>query len=156
MQIAAVIEQTQALLPDIADDVGLWGEALGLPMPSSAGLAALTAEARQVRLFALVRRCFRAQAQQQPLLLVLEGLHWADQASLSLLDDLSTHLEKDAIFLVITFRADANLTLATLTRPWCTLLALSELAPQPARQFVDPIGRGAGTAGGGRTTFGAA
>ncbi len=135
-QIATVIERTQALLPDVGDDVGLWGEALGLPMPPSAALAALTAEARQARLFALVRRCFRAQAQQRPLLLVLEGLHWADQASLALLDDLTLHVENAPIFLVITFRADANLTLATLARPCCTPVALSELTPLPARQLL--------------------
>ncbi|MCL4265014.1 MAG: AAA family ATPase [Anaerolineae bacterium] len=135
-QIATVIERTQALWPDVGDDVGLWGEALGLPMPPSPALAALTAEARQARLFALVRRCFRAQAQQRPLLLVLEGLHWADQASLALLDDLTTHVENAPIFLIITFRADANLTLVTLSRPCCTPVALSELMPLPARQML--------------------
>ncbi|GIK55842.1 MAG: adenylyl cyclase [Chloroflexota bacterium] len=135
-QIATVIERTQALLPDVGDDVGLWGEALGLPMPPSAALVALTAEARQARLFALVRRCFRAQAQQRPLLLVLEGLHWADQASLALLDDLTMHIENAPIFLVITFRADAHLTLSTLARPCCTPVALSELTPLPARQLL--------------------
>jgi tetratricopeptide (TPR) repeat protein len=102
-------------------------------------LAALTAEARQARLFALVRRCFRAQAQQRPLLLVLEGLHWADQASLALLDDLTMYVENAPIFLVITFRADAHLTLATLARPCCTPVALSELAAQPARQLLNQL-----------------
>ncbi len=139
VQITTVIERTQTLLPDVGDDVGLWGEALGLPMPPSPSLAALTAEARQARLFALVRRCFRAQAQQRPLLLVLEGLHWADQASLALLDDLTMHVENAPIFLVITFRADAHLTLATLARPCCTPVALSELTAQPARQMLNQL-----------------
>ncbi len=136
VQIATVIERTQTLLPDAGDDVGLWGEALGLPMPPSPVLAALTAEARQARLFALVRRCFRTQAQQRPLLLVLEGLHWADQASLALLDFLTGRLDDTPLFLIITFRPDANLRLETLARPSCLPLAISELAPQPARQLL--------------------
>ncbi|HUM71448.1 MAG TPA: hypothetical protein PLK31_21675, partial [Chloroflexota bacterium] len=60
----------------------------------------------------------------------------AFQASLALLDDLTMHLENTPVFLVITFRADANLTLATLARPCCTPVALSELTSQPARQLL--------------------
>jgi predicted ATPase/class 3 adenylate cyclase len=138
-QVTAVSQRTRALVPDAGDDVGLWGEVLGLPIPQSATLAGLTAEARQARLFVLARRCFEAQARERPLLLILEGLHWADQASLSLLDDFTAYIEAVPIFLCLTFRPDANLALATLTRPICTLLAVSELQPQPARQLLEQL-----------------
>ncbi len=135
-QAAAVVAHTQALLPEVGDDVGLWGEVLGLPMPQAAALAGLTAEARQARLFALVRRCFWKQAGQRPLLLILEGLHWADQASLALLDDLTAHVANVPVFVCVTFRPDAQLALATLNRPLCTVVNVAELAPQPARQLL--------------------
>lgn len=135
-QAAAIVQRTQLLVPDSGDDASLWGEVLGLPIPQTAALAELTAEARQARLFALARRCFWAQAGQSPLLLILEGLHWADRASLALLDDLTAHVANVPVLFWITFRPDVDLAIHTLARPVCTLLAIEELAPPPARQLL--------------------
>ncbi|MCP4420382.1 MAG: AAA family ATPase, partial [Chloroflexi bacterium] len=103
-QVATVVDQTETLLPDCGDDLGLWRELLGLPIPQAASLAELTAEARQVRLFSLIRRCLLAISTRRPLLIVLEGLQWADQATLALLDDLGSHVDGAALFLAFTFR----------------------------------------------------
>ncbi|MEZ4590650.1 MAG: adenylate/guanylate cyclase domain-containing protein [Chloroflexota bacterium] len=138
-QITAVTTQTQALLPDVGEDVGLWRELLGLPMPQAAALNDLTAEARQVRLFSLIRRCAQAIAGQQPLLIVLEGLQWADQATLALLDDLGNHLEEAAIFLAFTFRAREDTALALLERPSCLPIPLLDLSPDAGRELLRQI-----------------
>jgi len=135
-QVALVRAKTQALLPDVGEDVGLWRELLGLPMPQAAALNDLTAEARQVRLFTLVRRCCQAIAAHQPLLIVLEGLQWGDQATLALLDDVSAHLENEAIFLAFTFRTRDAMQLATLERPSCIPIPLVDLSPASARQML--------------------
>ena len=135
-QITAVTTQTRALLPDVGDDVGLWRELLGLPMPQASALNDLTAEARQVRLFSLIRRCVLAIAGQQPLLIVLEGLQWGDQATLALLDDLGGHLENTAVFLAFTFRAREDAELALLERPSCIPIPLVDLSPTSARQLL--------------------
>ena len=135
-QVATVVAQTQALVPDSGDDVGLWRELLGLPMPQAAALGELTAEARQVRLFSLIRRCCVAIAVQQPLLIVLEGLQWADQATLVLLDDLSGHLNDAAIFLAFTFRAREAVQIAAMERPSCIPIPLADLSPAFARQML--------------------
>lgn len=135
-QITAVTTQTQALLPDIGDDVGLWRELLGLPMPQAPALNDLTAEARQVRLFILIRRCVQAIAGQQPLLIVLEGLQWADQATLALLDDLGAHSESTAVFFAFTFRAREDAQLAILERPSCIPIPLVDLTPAAARELL--------------------
>lgn len=135
-QITTVVSQTQKLLPDVGDDVGLWRELFGLPIPQAASLNELTAEARQVRLFSLIRRCCLAIAAQQPLLIVLEGLQWADQATLTLLDDLSSHLDRTAIFFAFTFRNREEMQLATLERPSCISIPLVDLSPASARQML--------------------
>ncbi|GJM40144.1 MAG: adenylyl cyclase [Ardenticatenaceae bacterium] len=135
-QITVVTRQTVALLPDAQEDVGLWRELLGLPMPQAESLTELTAEARQVRLFTLVRRCMQAIAISQPLLVVLEGLQWADQATLALLDELGGHLEKTAVFLAFTFRSKEDLMLELLERPSCISIPLADLSPTSARQLL--------------------
>ena len=55
-QVMAVVEKTQVLVPDCGDDVGLWSDVMGLPIPQAALLTDLTAEAKQARLFSLARR----------------------------------------------------------------------------------------------------
>lgn len=135
-QITAVRERMGLLAPGWEEEIGLWGEVLGLPIPQSAQLANLTPEARQVRFFNLVQRCFAAQARQRPLLFILEGLHWADQASLALLDELTGRISHMPIFFCITFRPEANLQLATFGRSLYSLLRIAELAPDPARQLL--------------------
>lgn len=135
-QIAVVIMKTHALVPDVGDDVGLWRELLGLPMPQPAALGELTAEARQARLFSLVRRCCLAIAAQQPLLIVLEGLQWADQATLALLDDVSSHLDGAALFLAFTFRSRDSVEIDAVERPSCIPIPLVDLSPGSARQML--------------------
>ena len=135
-QVATVTAQTLELVPDSGDDVGLWRELLGLPIPQAAALGELTAEARQARLFSLIRRCCLAISAQKPLLIVLEGLQWADQATLALLDELSTHLDGSAIFLAFTFRSREAVQISALDQPSCSPIPLADLSPASARQML--------------------
>lgn len=139
-QAAAVVAQTQTLVPNAGADVGLWGEMLGLPISQDDSLAELTAEVRQSRLFTLVRRCFRAAAARHPLLLVLENLHWADQSSLALIDELSPYMREWPLFVALTFRAlPEKLSLETLNRPLCVPIVVSDLPPEHGRQLIEQL-----------------
>ncbi|NKQ34528.1 MAG: AAA family ATPase [Chloroflexi bacterium] len=138
-QVTAVTEQTRALVPGSGDDTGLWQEALGLPIPQPETLSALTAEVRQTRFFTLVRRCFQALAEKQPLLIALEDLHWADQTSLKLLDDLSAHLDDTAVFLAFTFQPEESLTLETWQRPSCISIVLTDLSAVDGRTLLSQL-----------------
>ncbi len=137
-QVTAVVNRTQTLVPDCGDDVGLWGDVLGLPIPQAENLSNLTAEVRQTRFFTLVRRAFQSAA-SQPLLIILEGLHWADPSTLALIDDLSAHLEGHAIFLGISFRPLRRLNLKTLNRAICTPIVLSDLPPKYGRELLQHL-----------------
>ena len=62
------------------DDVALLLRLLDLPVAPE-DLARLSPEARQVRIFALLRHLVLDAAQRQPLVLVVENLHWSDPTS---------------------------------------------------------------------------
>ncbi|MCA9933632.1 MAG: tetratricopeptide repeat protein [Ardenticatenaceae bacterium] len=139
-QVTAVQQITQTLWPNVGDDVGLWAEVLGLPIPQTPILAELTAEARQARFFTLVERCFRAWANTQPLLFVLENIHWADQATLALIDYLTQTMEQSAIYIAFSFREGAlDAPFATLESERCTPIMLADLSPRHARHLLDEL-----------------
>ncbi len=90
---------------------GPWMEAL-VRAPRAAGTAqapTLTGEmvvASQVALFATLRDHFAALAARQPLVVLLDDLHWADHASLDLLRFLARGLAELPLLLLGTYRAD--------------------------------------------------
>lgn len=137
-QATAVQQTTHTLWPDAGGDVALWAEVLSLPIPQPPDLAELTAEARQARFFTMVQRCF--QAYGRPLLLVLENIHWADQATLALIDHLTPHLPHSSIYIAFTFR-DSTLdsSLAALESEACIPITLADLSPRHARQMLQEL-----------------
>jgi DNA-binding CsgD family transcriptional regulator len=93
--------EVAALLPGQAA-----GELAGLlpefgALPSGADPA--TARAR---LFELLLALLEGLAERQPVLLVVEDVHWADPATCDLLSFLVRNLRQAAVLLVVTFRSD--------------------------------------------------
>ncbi len=60
----------------------------------------------QLEIFAFVRDFFMQVSQARPLVLVLEDIHWADQASLDLLRYLARYAAEHRILLIATYRVD--------------------------------------------------
>lgn len=67
---------------------------------------ALAALGNQGELFAAVTAFFTDLAGQQPLVLILDDLHWADQGSLDLLRHLSREAAGRRLLLLVTYRSD--------------------------------------------------
>jgi predicted ATPase len=78
------------------DDVALLLQLLDLPVAPEC-LARLSPEARQVRTFALLRHLALDAAQRQPLVLVVENLHWSDPTSEAWLASLVERLAGAAV-----------------------------------------------------------
>ena len=81
-----------------------WGK-----RPSTARAVAepnLTHSSSQATLFSEMRGFFFTVAREQPLVILLEDLHWADAASLDLLRFLARQLASVPILLLITYRSD--------------------------------------------------
>ena len=66
----------------------------------------LDAQQEQRRLFALLLHFFIEQATHQPLLLIMEDLHWSDETSLELLVYLARRTTHLPILFVLTYRSD--------------------------------------------------
>ena len=89
-----------ALVPELFDSAH--------PIEQAAGVMTDSSPAR-FRIFDAIRQFFHQAAQQVPITLVLDDLHWADVPSLSLLEFLSQELLGSRLLIVGTYRdADAS------------------------------------------------
>lgn len=91
-----------ALGKAVAHKAGWMAELDQLAEPKSAASAALDSQ----RLMEQYANVLNALAKDNPLLLILDDLHWADEASLSLLFHLSRRLEASRVLIVGTYRPD--------------------------------------------------
>lgn len=90
---------------DLAEDYQ--GQPHSLPIPASfQDEMALSALGGQVAHFVEMRQFFWQISSERPLLVVLEDMHWADQASLDLLRFMSRQLDRIPMLLVVTYRSD--------------------------------------------------
>jgi predicted ATPase len=94
-------------------------------------LARRSPEARQVRTFALLRHLVVHTAQPQPLVLLVENVHWIDPTSAARLLSLVERLAGAAVLLVGTCRPGSPL-------PWGAHAAGTQVALPPLR---DPDSR---------------
>jgi class 3 adenylate cyclase len=107
------------------DDVALLLQLLDLAVAPDR-LARLSPEARQSRTFALLRHVVLHAAQQQPLVLVVENLHWSDPTSEVWLASLVERLAGAAVLLLGTYRPGYQ-------PPWGTHSAATQVALAPLR-----------------------
>src|SRR5882762_1787633 len=99
---------------------------------------------RRIRLFPAVRSALGAT----PTLLVLEDLHWADEATLDLLGYLGRRLDGFPVLILGTFRDDAvgashplTILLGDLaTRPGVARMHVPRLTLRAVRQLADDVG----------------
>jgi DNA-binding CsgD family transcriptional regulator len=102
-----------------------------------------TAEAR-FRMFEAIRRLLAGACERQPLVLVLDDLHWADAPSLRLLEFLAPEITNIPLLLVGTYRATElsrqhplSNTLGGLARaPHVTRVNLPGLSVEEAQAFI--------------------
>ncbi|EJN05554.1 AAA family ATPase [Phyllobacterium sp. YR531] len=115
------------------------------PMPTN-----LEPDFVRTRLFETLRKLFVSLSREQPLIVVIEDLHWADAASYDLLRFLIGRMENARIHLVLSHRTnDTNyrpamksLLAGTMTGESVSRLTLGRLSrPEVARQLEGILGR---------------
>ena len=97
-ELTSFAKEFSRFLPDVAP---LLPEHTPLVVPSS-----LDPEQEQRRLFALLLHFFTRAATHQPLLFIVEDLHWSDESSLELLLFLARGCRHLPILFVLTYRSD--------------------------------------------------
>ena len=114
-----------------------------LPRSGSGARLRDTAEAR-FRMFEAIRRLLAGTCEHQPLVLVLDDLHWADAPSLRLLEFLAPEIADMSLLLVGTYRATdlsrqhpLSNTLGGLARaPHIARVDLPGLSVEEAQAFI--------------------
>lgn len=130
-----------ALRPVMNDD----GVVDCLEPPLRAALAALwpslgeAGTSSREQLFEAVYRVLAGLAEQRPLVLIVEDLHWVDRSSRDLLGFLVRNARRDRILVVATYRPD-ELHRGHPLRPF---LAELERSGQAQRLDLEPLGRAA-------------
>jgi len=82
-------------------------------------------------LFELILRVLRRLAEQTPVVLVVEDVHWADRSTQDLLTFLLANLNQDRVMIVITYRSEA------LGRRHSLQPLLAELRRSRRAEFID-------------------
>lgn len=145
-----VATKTSDLLGDQAGEVVPYLEhLLGLEPPGSSGVERLAyLEASQLRqqTFVAVRDLLVAQARRCPLLLILEDLHWADEASLDLLAFLAGSVLREPLMIyVITrpFHGGPLTTIVDQARKWPAgrfiEIPLKSLSPEQSERLLNEL-----------------
>jgi DNA-binding CsgD family transcriptional regulator/tetratricopeptide (TPR) repeat protein len=99
LNMGATSKDIAALLPELLDS---YDDAQSVSIVDDSSSA-------RFRTFDAIRKFFHQAAQQVPLTLVLDNLHWADAPSLSLLEFLGQELVRSRLLIVGTYReADAS------------------------------------------------
>jgi len=94
-ELAPFARELHQLLPDV---VPLLPDRI--PMSSS------DPEQEKHRLFAALTQFFTSQATKQPVLLIIEDIHWSDDASLEFLHYLARRCSAHPLLLLLTYRSD--------------------------------------------------
>lgn len=118
-QISQIEATLQVVNPDWLLRLPLLGDLLGLPIPDTPTTAAFDAQLRREALITLVIDIIQSRAKQESLLILVEDVHWMDEASQELILGLARAQTESPFLLMLMHRPTmrANLNLADLSSP---------------------------------------
>ncbi|MBI3800143.1 MAG: AAA family ATPase, partial [Deltaproteobacteria bacterium] len=123
---------------DLPTVLPLFATLLSLPAPHLP-LPALTPQRQKQKTLQAVLAWFLREAEQRPVLLIVEDLHWVDPSTLELLSLLLDQAPMTSTLIVLTFRPD-------FTAPWAlhshiTQLTLGRLGRKQVEAMVERVAR---------------
>ncbi len=109
--------------PDFADELPILFDFLGVPDPARP-TPQLSAEARERALRGIVCHLVRAPNRTDPIICLIEDLHWLDEGSAGMLGELFAAVEDTPTLVVVNFRPEYE-------QPWAGPADYREIALQP-------------------------
>lgn len=110
-QLSQLAGELGAVGLEASEVAPLFASLLGLPLPERESPFAVSAEARRRLTLEALSKWLLALAEPEPVVLVIEDLHWIDSSSLDLLGLLIDRVSNAAVLLLPTFRP-------SLEPPW--------------------------------------
>ncbi len=104
----AAVERGMAAIGESAW-VPVIADVLGLAVPDNDLTRAIDAKLRRQRIMDLTVKLLQSRAAQKPLMVVLEDAHWADPASMELINYVARNIAEHPILLVLPHRTDPDL-----------------------------------------------
>jgi class 3 adenylate cyclase/predicted ATPase len=92
--------------PNPAETLTLLADLLSVERPSGHADLAMTPQRQRRRTIELLVELLLQRARGQPLLLVVEDLHWADPSTLDVIDEVVQRAPEEALLVVMTHRPD--------------------------------------------------
>jgi len=121
------------ILPEV---VPLFASLLSVPLGDRYASLALSPERQKQRTMDALMRLLHTIAAQQPVLFLMEDLHWADPSTLELLERLVQQVPTARVLALLSFRPDFSPPPAWTVHPYVSPLTLSRLAHDASRQIV--------------------
>ncbi len=135
------LEKIEVLLREIdptwRDWTGLIGRLLGMDVEESDMVRALDAQTRQRMTFRVVTGLVDHVASEQPLLLAIDDLQWADDTSVELVNQVAQQVTGRPLLLVLAHRPEESLALDVADLPYYTGLRLKELSDEGSLRLLD-------------------
>ncbi len=120
----------------------IFASLLSLPMPKSSAIAGQSAEMQKRLTTDALLGWLKALASRQPLVIVVEDLHWADPSSLDILRLVLNHIDTLPILTLLARRPENSFPLAV--RANVREIRLTRLTPGDIGRIVDALTSGRG------------
>jgi len=128
--------RVRELSPELARFTPLLGDILGFRFDDTPLTAALTPQQRHDRRQDLVEALVLAEAQRQPLLLIVDDLHWADASSIDMIARLARIAPRGHLLLLLGYGLDLPIAEPWVALEHCARLELRVLAPEDSTALV--------------------
>ncbi len=130
-QIAVVDKKLVDWLPVI-------GELLGVPFSETFLTKYLDPKLKKQRVFDITFDLLKFIAQKKPLIVIIEDLHWADTATIELINYIGRNIENKSILLGLVYRPLKRKE-EFIEKEWTTIITLKELSKEASLELVSNL-----------------
>ncbi|MBI3799862.1 MAG: AAA family ATPase [Deltaproteobacteria bacterium] len=128
------VQRGMSSQPDI---LALFAALLSIPLPDHYPPLNLTPQRQKQKTLEALQEWLLKEAEQRPVLLIVEDLHWVDPSTLEFLGLLIDHTPTARLLILLTFRPDFHPPWAMLSH--LTLLSLSRLGHRQVETMVERV-----------------
>jgi adenylate cyclase len=119
----------------LAEWLPVIGEVMSVPFPETSLTKFLDAKIKKQRVFDIVFDFMKYIARSKPVNIIIEDVHWADTASMELVNYIGRNIEDKAILLTLVHRPLKKKE-EFMEKEFCTPIALKELTREDSLELV--------------------